>query len=255
MATQPDTQQAEAEPNSTIIYPTVPKHEEDPAARVNVMKAMFNNSLQGLKHNDKVNTGFAHEIATAQYLLDNIVCLNDAVQRGCHISRSLITKEKAAGPKGDSQLVKVPIGKQGYRELDMVFFDNRDGAGGILTIVEAKSTKSVDHHHMRPNIQLAKRLGGKLMSSVDRPGQETALQAAYSSIPETQNLPRLEVIVPIDENGRFACQWNDLKGPQISFTRTFTQEDRLRFYRLDQTELYEAVNTEEGTKYVFIGGY
>jgi membrane-anchored protein YejM (alkaline phosphatase superfamily) len=41
MATQPDTQQAEAEPNSTIIYPTVPKHEEDPAARVNVMKAMM----------------------------------------------------------------------------------------------------------------------------------------------------------------------------------------------------------------------
>lgn len=239
-----------AEPNSTIIYPTVPEHEKDPRARVNVMTAMFNNSLRGLKHKDKIDTGFAHEIATAQYLLNNIVYFNDEVQCGWHISRSLTANEKTAGLKGDSQFVKVPMGKQSYRELDMIFFDNRNGANGMLTIVEAKSTKSIDHHQMGYNVQLAKRLGGKVIYSVDRPGQESALQAAYSRIPESSSLPPFEVIVPIDENGRFVHQWGDPKGPRVSIPRMITQLDKLRSERLERPELYDAVDTEEGTKYV-----
>lgn len=253
MAAQPSTQQTPAVPNSTIIYPTVPQHEEDPAARVNVMIAMFNNSLRGLAHNGTVDVGFAHEILTARYLLESTAGSYNAGQRGCHISRPLTTKEKAAGLKGDSQLVKVPMEGGKFRELDMVFFDNRDGAGGMLTIVEAKSMRYVDHHQMGANVELARRVGGKVIYSIDRPGQEGKLQAAYRKIAATQGLPPFEVIVPTDENDRFVCRWNDPNMPRISITKMYTQMDKLRDWRLERPELYEAENTEEGMKYVYIG--
>lgn len=256
---QPTPPQAEAEPNSVIIYPTVPIHEKDPAERVNVMIAMFNNSLRRAGPNGAVDSGFAQEIATAQYILHNIVKDDWSVQCGWHISRPLTTKEKAAGLKGDSQLVKVHMGTQNYREqdmqiyreLDMVFLDNRAGAGGMLTIVEAKALRSIDHSQMRPNVELARRLGGKVMYSVDHPKHEMTLRAAYSRIPEAASLPPLEVIVPLDETGSFgfAAEWSKRRG-NIFITRETTRLDKWRFARFERPELWYPENTEEGTRYI-----
>lgn len=135
-------------PTSRIIYPTVPHGAEDPAVRINVMRSIFNAKLPPRDRPRRLEEeGLFYEIETAFELSKTY----QKITHGSQISRPLTADETAFGKKGTSQMILVPIGGGNYRELYMVY---RDKKGAIYT-VETKFTQRVDHHQLKPNLELA----------------------------------------------------------------------------------------------------
>lgn len=126
------------EPNSRIIYPKVPPGEEDPAVRINVMRKIFNANLPSRDRPRALEEGFYYEIETAFELTAPYA----KITHGRQISRPLTAEEAAAGQKGNSQMILVPMGGKAFRELDMVSEDRN----GVLHLVETKYTRTPDHH-------------------------------------------------------------------------------------------------------------
>lgn len=200
-------------PNSTIIYPTVPPAEEDPAVRINVMKEMFKAALPPPNSRKPLDQGTYHEIQTAEMLYNASVITN-----GKQISRGLTAAEKAAGKKGTEQSLLVPMESGDVREIDMVCIGDPtlgpghhpDGDKKTMYIVEAKNTQRVDTHQIAGNVQLAKALGAGVAYSLagPSPGQEKAIRAEYPAGPTA---PKLAVIhTPAEQ---FGANYNDKNGP------------------------------------------
>lgn len=173
--------------NSTIIYPKVPPEENDPAVRINVMKEIFLAGLPPKNSHAKIDQGFYHEIQTAQMLHQRSL-----LRSGAQISRPLTAAEKARGEKGDSQMVKVPMEGNRYREIDMVCTGDPTVEPGwhpladkkTLYLVEAKDTARGDSHQLELNVQLASRMKAGVCYSFQgqKPSREQALRSAYERI-------------------------------------------------------------------------
>lgn len=151
--------------HTQILFPEVPAGEEDPRARINVLRQLFNDSQKPDNSSDR---GLYHEICTALFLFEFI-------SHGRQISRTLTPAEKIELGKGagQTQMIMAPRGdgQQGHRELDMVC--EKDGT---TYIVEAKVQKKTDSHQLRPNIYLAHRLGWGVMYAMRNSGQKKAIE-------------------------------------------------------------------------------
>lgn len=165
-----------------ISYPVVPKTEEDPRRRINVMIRMFNDDL---RENKKMDKGLYHEIQTAIQLVREW-----KITHGRQISRSLTTSEKSERRLGNEQMILTPIMDDKFRELDMVF--EKDG---VPTIVEAKNKKTADTSQVEINRELAKDISGRVMYSLPKAYQEEAIRSKYISDSEVDTLPPLDILI------------------------------------------------------------
>jgi hypothetical protein len=216
-----------ADSNSRIVYPTVPPSEIGPRARVNVMVEIFNANLpprgEGVPRR-AIDQGFYHEIQTARKLINE-----GKIRHGWQISRPLTKAEQQAGINGNSQLILVPMGGGLHRELDMVYEEE-----GSIHIVEAKTTKTVDHSQLIPNLELSLALPGLINNAFsvvvyalegEKAGQEKALKEAYnkalSTLPRELALIKLKIIhvpnLPIDNfaENYYKGHWNGAASMQI----------------------------------------
>lgn len=165
-----------------IRYPEVPKEEQDPRLRVNVMRKLFSASLPPRKDPSELNSGLYQEIKTAMILIQE-----HKITHGRQISRSQTPEEIRQGLNGTSQSIMVPTASGGTRELDFVYTD----LDGKPVIVEAKSTQMVDKHQLEVNVKLAYHHGGKVVYSLDgdKPSQVEALKEDYAQLRDEGGRP------------------------------------------------------------------
>ena len=183
-------------PNQKIIHPTVPKKEEDPRVRINVMIGIFNANLPPHEPPSKIDLGFYHEIQTAILLVRQY-----KITHGNQISRPLTAAEKKSLQKGNSQMILVPMEGNNYRELDIVYEEGR-GEEKITYIVEAKNKAGADASQLKPNLDLAQKVKGKVIYALEGTAQskDNALKDAHQKLSTAGEIPPLDVIHLPSEN-------------------------------------------------------
>jgi hypothetical protein len=166
-----------------IRYPKVPKGEEDPRRRINVMIDIFNANLPSRKSRGKIDLGLYHEIQTAINLVHT-----HRVTHGKQISRGLTEVEKQKGVNGTDQFITTPTKGRSYREIDMAFEEE-----GRTSIVEAKNRTSTDNHQVDVNSGLAKKIGGKVIYAIpeNKRGQKKAIKEKHEL---NEMAPPLEIL-------------------------------------------------------------
>ncbi|KAI0163254.1 hypothetical protein BJ166DRAFT_525828 [Pestalotiopsis sp. NC0098] len=176
--------------NPHIKLPDVPQEEEDPRARINVMKDIFKESMK----EGRANTGLLTEIDAATILVHA-----GLIGHGNQISRALTNKEKHKGTRGTEQMILTDNSKKpgSDRELDMLC-----QMEGKTYIVEAKNTKNADTKQLAPNFELARKLGS-----------EWGVMYALAGHSERKERPVVEA------HQRLMEQYPD--GPQLKIVHTF----------------------------------
>ncbi|KAK6354947.1 hypothetical protein TWF696_004075 [Orbilia brochopaga] len=163
-----------------INFPVVPPGEEDPRVRINTMIKIFNQKLPQRPNPNpaSMDMGLFYEIKAAIKLVRA-----RKITHGKEISRGLTKHEsEVLGLNGASQMVKVPLPGNRFRELDIVYGGNN--------IVEVKDKRVLDATQMEKNVKLASTLGGSLSYALptpegkDKPNSASAYETAFKEARE-----------------------------------------------------------------------